>query len=35
MSEIDFKAASRDGYDVDWPVSYQDIAPYYTPASKS
>jgi len=30
MSEIDFKAASRDGYDVDWPVSYQDIAPYYT-----
>jgi choline dehydrogenase-like flavoprotein len=27
---IDFKAASRDGYDVDWPVSYQEIAPYYT-----
>jgi choline dehydrogenase-like flavoprotein len=24
-----FKAASRDGYDVDWPISYEDIAPYY------
>ncbi len=30
MAAIDFKAASRDGYDVDWPVSYDDIAPYYT-----
>lgn len=30
MSQIDFKAASRDGYDVDWPVSYEEIAPYYT-----
>jgi choline dehydrogenase-like flavoprotein len=30
MGDIDFKAASRDGYDVDWPVSYADIAPYYT-----
>ena len=28
--EIDFKAASRDGYDVDWPVTYDEMAPYYT-----
>lgn len=30
MAQIDFKAASRDGYDVDWPVNYEEIAPYYT-----
>ncbi|MGH9163708.1 MAG: GMC oxidoreductase [Vicinamibacteraceae bacterium] len=24
-----FKAASLDGFDVDWPVSYEDVAPYY------
>lgn len=29
MSQIDFKAASRDGYDVDWPVTYAEISPYY------
>ncbi len=29
FSEIDFRAASRDGYDVDWPVTYEEIAPYY------
>ena len=29
MSDVDFKAASRDGYDVDWPISYADLAPYY------
>jgi len=29
LSDVDFKAASRDGYDVDWPFSYADIAPYY------
>jgi choline dehydrogenase-like flavoprotein len=34
MSEIDFKAASRDGYDVDWPVSYEEMAPYYTRAEE-
>jgi choline dehydrogenase-like flavoprotein len=26
---VDFKAASRDGYDVDWPFSYSDLAAYY------
>lgn len=30
FAELDFRAASRDGYDVDWPVSYEEIAPYYT-----
>jgi choline dehydrogenase-like flavoprotein len=24
-----FNAASRDGYDVDWPISYEDVKPYY------
>ena len=30
FSEIDFQAASGDGYDVDWPVTYAEIAPYYS-----
>jgi choline dehydrogenase-like flavoprotein len=29
MSDYDFKAASRDGFGDDWPISYSDIAPYY------
>ena len=29
LSDIDFKAASRDGYGDDWPISYADLAPYY------
>jgi hypothetical protein len=29
MSDVDFKAASRDGAGVDWPLSYADLAPYY------
>ena len=29
MSDLEFKAASRDGYGDDWPVSYRDISPYY------
>src|SRR6266516_2488233 len=29
LSDVDFKAASRDGYDVDWPISYADLAPFY------
>jgi len=29
MSDLDFKAASRDGYGDDWPISYQDLVPYY------
>jgi choline dehydrogenase-like flavoprotein len=27
--DIDFKAASRDGHGIDWPVSYADMVPYY------
>ena len=27
FSEIDFRAASLDGYDVDWPVTYDEMAP--------
>ncbi len=34
FSQIDFRAASRDGYDADWPVSYEEIAPYYTRAER-
>lgn len=28
-SDVDFKAASRDGYGQDWPISYADLEPYY------
>lgn len=26
---LEFKAASRDGFDVDWPITYDDVKPYY------
>jgi choline dehydrogenase-like flavoprotein len=29
LSDYEFKAASRDGYGEDWPISYAEIAPYY------
>ncbi len=28
-SDLDFKAASFDGFGEDWPLSYADLAPYY------
>ncbi|MFK0092307.1 GMC oxidoreductase [Pseudomonas sp. NPDC090592] len=28
-SDYDFKAASRDGQGEDWPIGYEDLAPYY------
>ncbi len=28
-SDYEFKAASRDGYGEDWPLSYKDLEPYY------
>ena len=28
-SDFEFKAASRDGYGQDWPVSYKEMEPYY------
>lgn len=30
FSDIDFRAADRDGYDVNWPVTYAEMAPYYS-----
>ena len=29
LSDLDFKAASYDGYGEDWPLAYADLAPYY------
>jgi len=29
LSNYDFKAASHDGYGDDWPISYEELAPYY------
>lgn len=29
MSDYDFKGASRDGVGEDWPISYEDLVPYY------
>ncbi len=29
MSDLDFKAASHDGYGDDWPISYAEMVPYY------
>jgi choline dehydrogenase-like flavoprotein len=29
LSDYDLKAASRDGFGEDWPISYADIEPYY------
>ncbi|MEJ7618672.1 MAG: GMC family oxidoreductase, partial [Pyrinomonadaceae bacterium] len=34
LSDLDFKAASHDGFDVDWPISYADISPYYDRAEE-
>jgi choline dehydrogenase-like flavoprotein len=30
FGDIDFRAASLDGYGVDWPITYAEIAPYYS-----
>ncbi|HVG39150.1 MAG TPA: GMC family oxidoreductase [Pyrinomonadaceae bacterium] len=29
LSNYDFKAKTHDGYGDDWPISYEDLAPYY------
>ena len=29
MADYEFKAASRDGYGMDWAISYADLSPYY------
>lgn len=28
-SDLDFKSAERDGWEIPWPISYKDVAPYY------
>ncbi len=28
-SEMDFKGAERDGWEIPWPIGYSDVAPYY------
>lgn len=30
FGDIDFKAASLDGFDVDWPITSEEIGPYYS-----
>jgi len=34
MSDYDFKPRSTDGLGWDWPISYQDLAPYYDKAER-
>src|SRR5689334_4715490 len=34
LSDLDFKAATHDGFDVDWPIEYKDIEPYYDKAEE-
>ena len=34
LSDLDFKAASHDGFDVDWQISYKEIEPYYDKAEE-
>ncbi len=33
-SEMDFEANAKDGYGVDWPIRYKDIAPWYDHVEK-
>jgi choline dehydrogenase-like flavoprotein len=30
LSDLDFEANKKDGYGVDWPIRYKDIAPWYS-----
>jgi len=34
LSDLDFKAASWDGFGDNWPISYNDLAPYYDKAEE-
>jgi len=34
MADYDFKPKSTDGLGFDWPISYQDLAPYYDKAER-
>ncbi|MDC3133011.1 GMC family oxidoreductase [Flavobacteriaceae bacterium] len=33
-SDLDFEANAKDGYGVDWPIRYKDIAPWYAHVEK-
>lgn len=33
-SHLDFEAPQRDGYAVDWPIRYEDLAPWYSHVEK-
>jgi choline dehydrogenase-like flavoprotein len=35
MSDVDFRAASRDGYGDDWPIEYADLEPWYDRVEES
>src|SRR5690348_3060581 len=34
FGDIDFKAARLDGHDVEWPVTYEEISPFYSRVEK-
>lgn len=34
LGDLDFEANAKDGHGVDWPIRYQDIAPWYSYAEK-
>lgn len=34
LSDLDFKAASHDGFGEDWPLSYEELAPWYDKAER-
>jgi choline dehydrogenase-like flavoprotein len=34
FGDVDFRAATRDGFDVDWPVTHDEISPYYSRVEK-
>jgi choline dehydrogenase-like flavoprotein len=34
FGDIDFKAARLDGHDVEWPVTYEEMAPFYSRVEK-
>jgi len=34
LSDYEFKAASRDGHEQNWPIAYADLAPYYSKLEK-
>jgi choline dehydrogenase-like flavoprotein len=33
-SDLDFEANAKDGFGVDWPIRYKDIAPWYSYVEK-